>query len=239
MEQALVTVVIPAYEEERFVGEAIESVLAQTYPAVETIVVDDGSGDRSAEVAAGYEGVTVMRQDNRGPAAARNAGVAAGRGELVTFLDADDRMVPERLEIQVGHLRANPGVGCVIGSQELELEDGAELPYWAHGTEKPLLTAESTLEPTDTPNVYATSMLMSRRTFEDSGGFDESIAIGAEDADLVLRLIEAGVEVARLEDVIVRRRVHAASLTQDDAGSRTALVEVFKHRIDRRRAEGG
>jgi glycosyltransferase involved in cell wall biosynthesis len=232
-----VTVVITAFEEEAFIAEAIESVLEQTYCGeVETIVVDNGSSDRSASVAAGYEEVTVLRLgENRGPAGARNAGVTAGRGELVTFLDGDDQMLAERLEIQVGHLSGNPEVGCVVGSQEIAFEEGATAPFWLGGSDERLVKGSWGGEPSDTPGLYATSMLMARRTFEASGGFDEKIAIGADDADLLLRLIESGVEVARLNDVVVRRRVHDSSLTQDAEASKTALLEVFKHRIERQR----
>ena len=237
MPEPSVTVVVTAFEEEAFIAAAIESVLEQTYSGeVEPIVVDNGSSDHSAKVAAGYEEVTVLRlEENRLPAGARNAGVAAGRGELVTFLDGDDQMLAERLEIQVGHLREHPEVGCVVGSQEVAFEEGAAPPFWVGGSGDGLVGENWGGEPSDTPNVYATSMLMSRLTFEASGGFDEKIAIGADDADLLLRLIESGVEVARLNDVIVRRRVHDSSLTQNAGASKTALLEVFKHRIERHR----
>jgi glycosyltransferase involved in cell wall biosynthesis len=218
-----VSVVIPACDAERFVGEAIESCLAQTYPQVETIVVDDGSGDRTAAVASEFEGITLIRQENRGVAAARNAGVAAGTGELVAFLDADDAMLPRRLEVQVGHLLANPEIGYVLAMQETFVEDGAPLPFWARG---------------EAPTIYPMSMVMSRRLFEEMGGFAEELLGGNDDADLLMRLSEADVPFARLPDVLVRRRIHATNLTQDEAQAKTAVFELFKRRIDRHRAGG-
>ena len=89
----LVSVVMPAFDEERFIGEALRSVLAQTYRPVEVIVVDDGSSDRTAGIAAEH-GVRVLRLPRRGPAAARNAGLRAARGDYWVIFDADDLMPP-------------------------------------------------------------------------------------------------------------------------------------------------
>src|ERR1044071_9784434 len=122
-----VSVVIPAYNAERYLGEAIESVLAQTYAPLETIVVDDGSSDGTAAVARSHPGVTLISQENAGPAAARNRGFAASRGELIAFHDADDLMTPDKLAVQVGEMLAKPAIGCVLAEQELLIEAGAEL----------------------------------------------------------------------------------------------------------------
>src|SRR6476469_5199531 len=130
----LVSVVIPAFDAERFLGEAIESVLAQTYAPVETIVVDDGSSDGTVAVASAYAEVTVVEQPNGGPAAARNRGFAASRGELIAFHDSDDAMTPDKLEVQAGLLIDRPEVGCVLAEQELLIEPGAELPFWVEGS---------------------------------------------------------------------------------------------------------
>jgi glycosyltransferase involved in cell wall biosynthesis len=235
MKDLPVSVVIPACNAERFLTEAIESVLAQSYEPVETIVVDDGSDDRTAEIAARYERVKLVRQENRGLPAARNAGVAASSGELLAFNDADDAMLPERLAIQVEHLRANPGVGCVLASQELAMEPDAELPFWAQGTETPLFDRFGDAARSETPDIYTVSMVMSRALFDAVGGFDETMRDANEDVDLLFRLLERGVTIARLPDVVVRRRVHAGSMTQDREASRGAFFELFKRRIDRHR----
>ena len=91
----VVSVVIPCYRQAHFLPDAIESVLAQTYPHFEIIVVDDGSPDDTRAVAGRYPGVRCLRQRNRGLSAARNAGLAASIGTYVVFLDADDRLTPE------------------------------------------------------------------------------------------------------------------------------------------------
>jgi glycosyltransferase involved in cell wall biosynthesis len=236
-ERPLVSVVIPAFNAEAYLGEAIESVLAQTYEPVEPIVVDDGSSDGSAEIAARYSGVTLLRQENRGLSAARNAGVAASSGELLAFNDADDAMLPERLRIQVDHLVGNPEVGCVLASQELVVEPGAELPFWARGSEKPIFAGIDDIDISDTPDIYPVTMLMSRQLFDSVDGFDESMHGGGEDVDILFKLMERDVPIARLKDIVVRRRVHAKSMTQDREASAKAIVQIFKHRIDRRRGQ--
>ena len=109
-----VSAVIPCYNYGRFLGEAIESVLSQTFSAHEIIVVDDGSTDGTPEVARRYgEKIRYHRTENRGVSAARNAGIALAEGDLIAFLDADDRWLPNKLECQVPVFDGTPGVGLV------------------------------------------------------------------------------------------------------------------------------
>jgi glycosyltransferase involved in cell wall biosynthesis len=231
----LVSVVIPAYNSERFLGEAIESVLAQTYATVETIVVDDGSSDGTIEVARAHPGVTVIEQENSGPSAARNRGFAASHGEFIAFHDSDDVMTPDKLAVQVGHMLDNPAVGCVLAEQELIVEEGAELPFWVEGTEVEVVMPPRPPELEDEPMVHPMTMVVRRETFERVGDFDESMR-AAEDFDWMLRATEEGVEIARLSEVLLRRRVHPDSLTQDAAAARAGIFRAFKARIERHRA---
>jgi glycosyltransferase involved in cell wall biosynthesis len=236
MVPAAVSVVIPALNSERFVGEAIESVLAQTTPAAEIIVVDDASDDLTREVAAGYPEVTLVRNEaRRGCAGARNAGYRLATGDLVCFHDADDVMLPSKLEIQVGYLRAHPGTDVVIGSQEVFVEEGAELPFWHRDSPAGVMMPPESAGTRDGTNIHSMSMLLSREAFDRVGLFDERIG-PAEDVDWMLRASEAGLEIARLEQVVVRRRVHPASATQDALAARRAILRAFKARVDRRRA---
>ncbi len=234
-ESPLVSVVIPAFNAERFLSEAIESVLAQTYAPVETIVVDDGSADRTVDVARSFDGVTLVEQENAGPSAARNRGFAACNGAVIAFHDADDVMPIDKLEIQVGRLLAEPETECVLGTQELIVEDGAALPFWAEGSTAPAVLPNRPAELRDEPQVHPMTMVVRRQAFERVGGFDESMRSG-EDLDWMLRAAETGLGIARLHDVVLRRRVHAASITQDAELGRAGLALAFKKRLDRRRA---
>ena len=107
-EGPLVSVVIPCYNQAHFLSEAIESVLSQTCESFEIIVVDDGSTDNTSELASRYQKVRLLRQENRGVSAARNAGLAESEGEYVVFLDADDRLLPEALEVGLECLDDHP-----------------------------------------------------------------------------------------------------------------------------------
>ena len=108
--------VIPAYNAAEFVGRAIKSVLGQTRPADEIIVVDDGSTDDTAEAVREYAGqVRYIRQDNAGASAARNRGIAEAKGEWIAFLDVDDEWLPENLEVQLGLLARNPDLVWTTG----------------------------------------------------------------------------------------------------------------------------
>jgi glycosyltransferase involved in cell wall biosynthesis len=235
MTKPLVSVVIPAYNAERYIGEAIESMLGQTYAPVETIVVDDGSSDATAEIAAGYAGVTVIRQENAGPSVARNRGFKSSSGEIVAFHDSDDAMTPDKLAVQVGHLLDHPGVGCVLAEQEVLVEAGAELPFWIEGSTVPTVMPPRPPDLADEPLVHPMTMVVRRGVFERVGGFDETMR-SAEDFDWMLRAAEEEIEIARLSEVLLRRRVHPDSLTQDAAAARLGLFRAFKARIERHRA---
>lgn len=114
-----ISVVIPAYNAAGTIGRALDSVIAQTHPAREIIVVDDGSTDRTAQVVSEYGGrVEYLYQDNAGPGAARNAGIRAARGEWIAFLDADDEWLPHRLALQVDLLGRHPDLAWVTGRFE-------------------------------------------------------------------------------------------------------------------------
>ena len=99
--QPLVSVIIPVYNREKFLAEAIDSVLAQTYRPIEIIVIDDGSTDKSGEIARSYAETKYIYQDNQGVSVARNIGVDAAQGEFLAFLDSDDMWLHNKLETQI------------------------------------------------------------------------------------------------------------------------------------------
>lgn len=206
----LVSVVIAARDAQRFLLDALLSIAAQTYAPVEVVVVDDGSTDDTAAVATAYAesvaGVTVFSQRNQGPSAARNTGIASTAGEFVTFLDADDEMLPGRIERQLLFLESAPEYDAVIVAQEVVLEAGVTPPPWYRRA----------LEQAD-PYVYLESSMMVRRAALDRvGGFDPDFPV-SEDVDLLWRLAATGGGYARLNEVLVRRRLHGDNLTYQDA----------------------
>jgi glycosyltransferase involved in cell wall biosynthesis len=116
--QPKISVVIPAYNAERYLREALESVLAQHYPALDILVIDDGSADGTAGVAQSVAGVRYVPQKNAGAAAARNHGVRLAEGEWIAFLDADYLRTEEKLSRQSQVLREKPGIDIVLGQAE-------------------------------------------------------------------------------------------------------------------------
>src|SRR5215217_2853327 len=123
----LVSVVIPCYNQAHFLGEAIESALAQSHPNFEVVVVNDGSTDDTAEVAARYPRVRYLRQKNRGLSAARNTGLRHSEGEYVVFLDADDRLLPEALKTGLKCLKAHSECAFASGRYRFIAGDGSFL----------------------------------------------------------------------------------------------------------------
>jgi glycosyltransferase involved in cell wall biosynthesis len=115
----LVSILIPAYNAEEYIGETLESAVAQTYPHREIIVVNDGSRDRTLEIARSFEprGVTVVTQQNQGAAAARNAALKASRGDYIQWLDADDLLGPEKIERQIASVGKNPDPQVLLSSE--------------------------------------------------------------------------------------------------------------------------
>jgi glycosyltransferase involved in cell wall biosynthesis len=221
----LVSVVVPVFNGEQFLGEAIDSVLAQTYEPVQLIVVDDGSTDASAEVAEGYEGVAVVRHErNRGPAVARNRGIEKANGALITFLDADDLMKTERIEKQVAAI--DGGADCVLALEEHLVEPGIEKPKQFTAKRAPI---------SDREDLWVTgSLLATREAIERIGAYDESMPYSA-DTDYVLRAMETGLRVEMLDEKLTIRRFHGGNLTYDFAQIRGAMFQVLRRRIVRRR----
>lgn len=125
----LVSVIIPAYNSETFITKAIDSVLSQSYPHIETIVVDDGSTDHTARVVRSYgDRIKYVYQDNQGHAKARNRGLQESRGEYCAFLDADDCWLPQKVELQVDILERNPDTGITHCNHTKIDEQGRIIP---------------------------------------------------------------------------------------------------------------
>lgn len=218
----LATIIVPVFNGESFLGAALESALAQDVGNVEVIVVDDGSQDGTAGIARSFPRVRYLWQENAGPGAARNAGLAVAQGEFVAFLDADDVIPPDKLSLQIGYLRDHPEVGCVLGKHEW-ISDGAGPP----DLERDALYDEVGGIPLMT--------LVTRRTVLDElGGFDSAFRI-SEDRDLLIRMRERGIHIVVLPQVVLHRRWHDASTTVNRTVP-TLMARSLKAKLDRARA---
>ena len=216
--QPLVSVVIPSYNCGRFLADAIDSVLRQSYPAREIIVVDDGSTDDSRQVLERYgERVRVVAQRNQGVSAARNTGIEHSRGELVAFLDADDMWHPDKLAKQVP-LFGSPTVGLVYCAVQYVDESGRPLGTNFTGRRGRVLREIALLRGTVVLAGGSTAMVR-RECFAKAGGFDREMSTAA-DWDM-WRRIACYWEVDVAREPLMQYRLRPASMHRN--------IRVFEH----------
>jgi glycosyltransferase involved in cell wall biosynthesis len=205
-----VSVIIPSYNQARFVGATVESVLAQTYPDVEVIVVDDGSTDDTQAVLAAYrERIRYIYQENKGLAGARNTGFLASHGDYLLFLDSDDLIYPDKLARHVSFLEAEPDFGLVYSAWQQIDEDGTRVLGEVRPNKQGQLLKELLRR---SFFFFASAAVMRRECLERVGLFDESLR-WSEDADMWLRLARAGYAFGYLDQPLLQYRIHANSMT--------------------------
>ncbi len=213
MPSARITALIPTYNSERYIRAAVDSVLTQTYPAHEVIVVDDGSTDRTQEALASYgDRVRYIRQVNAGPPVARNTGLTQATGDWIALLDSDDLWVPEKLELQIDYLQRHPSCGLVytdmktfddagIIEESVKISRNLTLPS---GHIFPEMFAET---------LFQTSAVLVRKSCIDTvGGFDTDLRMG-DDYELFLR-ISRHYELGYVDKPLVLYRQHATQGTR-------------------------
>jgi glycosyltransferase involved in cell wall biosynthesis len=220
-----ISCVIPVYNGAAHLAEALDSVAAQTVPPDEIIVVDDGSSDGSAAIAADHAlRPRILVTDQCGPGHARNAGVAVSRGALIAFLDADDLWLADKTAKQSALFDAPdaPGLAaCAIDN----FADPATPIEGPDDWRNPLIGCA-------TGSLQLSGAMITRALFDRVGGFDETIRPYGEDNDLLIRIVAAGARIVRMEEALVRRRLHATNLTRHfDNRSRldTGFMLLAKH----------
>jgi hypothetical protein len=221
-----VSIVIPVYNLRDFVAEAIESALAQSLPPgeLEVIVIDDGSTDGSSDIARRYQSrIRYLRQENGGLSAARNTGIRASTAPFLAFLDADDRLHPDKLRAGLEVFDAHPATGLVYSGFHYIDEKGRPLPQrgWSHAEGD--VFAELVLGNLIHPH----QALVRREPVESARGFDERLT-SAEDWDLWLRVSRRGVLWACVDRPLADYRIRPGSMHQNPtrmAENRVAVLE--------------
>lgn len=220
MSTPTVSVIIPAYNAERFLGEALASVRDQSLPASEVLVVDDGSADHTADIARSWGGaVRLLQQEHRGPAAARNLAIIASRAEFLAFLDADDLMTPDRLQLQTTMLLEQPGLDLAFGQQR----------YFSHAAGQPSATPDRL-----SPGMIPSALVCRTSVFARFGLFDPEI----QASEFVVWCAEAlrrGATHAVSPQLVVHRRLHDDNLSHKLRNSTDAYTKQVKLLLDRRR----
>jgi glycosyltransferase involved in cell wall biosynthesis len=219
----LLSTIIPVFNGERFLAQAIESALAQDYSPFEVIVIDDGSTDQSAAIARSFPGIQYLYQANQGVAAAKNAGVRAAMGEFIAFLDCDDTWPVDKLSKQTAFLLEHPDVGCVFGNHTIVVDEGQSWPAWLRTDA--LATEAGRL---------MTTIVVRKELFERVGPFDPSYEVG-EDTDWLARALDAGVRTAKVPDIVLYRLIHDSNLSSRVDLHHEKLKTILRSSVLRKR----
>jgi glycosyltransferase involved in cell wall biosynthesis len=236
MDKPTISCIVPVYNGERFLAEALESILGQTYQNLEVIVVDDGSTDGTESVARQFRRrIRHHRQANAGAPAARDEGIRISTGDMVAFLDADDLWHPEKLDRQWARFDARPELDlCFTHVQhfwEAEMEEQAKR-FQNHRLSQIL------------PSYLTQALLVRRALFHKIGTFDTGLKF-ADAMDWFLRAVHEGIIMELLPEVLWYRRIHRANASMEsDTHQMTtqmqeALLKVTRDSLLRRRAESG
>lgn len=222
----MVSVVVPCHDYARYLPDALASIFAQTGGALEVIVVDDGSTDASAQVAADFDPrVRVIRQPQQGISGARNAGIAAATGDMIAFLDADDIWPPDSLSSRLAVFEADPGTDCVFGQLSQFVCPRADAETRARLACPPGAIAAR----------FPGTMLARRRVFDKVGMFDTSLRLG-EMIEWASRLAPAGIVVMAMNTCVLERRIHGANTVLNTAEGRGNYLRALHAGLRRRRA---
>ncbi|HEX4464390.1 MAG TPA: glycosyltransferase family A protein [Solirubrobacterales bacterium] len=225
MAEPLITAAIPVRDGEAYLAEAIESVLGQSRPCDQVIVVDNGSSDRSAEIAVGFgSAVEVVPEPRPGIGPARNAALRAARGDYLAFLDADDLWEADKTAVQLAAFEAEPRLQLVFGhvrqfvSSDLASEE-------AEGLRVP---------PAPQPGQHIGAMLARRAAIEAIGPWPEDVRV-SDGLTFLLRARELGLAQAMLAETVTLRRVHGANHSIHNRNERSEFARHLKRSLDRRR----
>jgi glycosyltransferase involved in cell wall biosynthesis len=216
--EKFISVIIPTYNRQLMLGKAIDSVLAQTYPYFELIVVDDGSEDNTSELVANYDAdILYIRQPNKGAAAAKNRGIRAARYNMLAFLDSDDRFAADKLHEQIAAMREN--TSCLVShTQETWYRNGRILNQKDRHKKNSGNIFRQSLE---LCAVGMSTVMMHRKIFDRYGPFDEEFPC-CEDYDLWLRVS------SEQEFLLVNK-----PLTLKDGGRDDQLSSIYRMGMDK------
>ena len=231
MKESLISCIVPVFNGERYLRECLDSILGQNYPAMQVIVVNDGSTDQTAEIGRSYGSrVLLLHQANRGSAAAKNHGIRAAEGEYIGFLDADDLWHPEKLRLQVIRLRERPEIDlCFTRFENFWMPDLFE--------EEQHYRNSSLSQP---QGAWSIGTLLTRRsTFDKFGLFDDGLR-GNENMIWFLRAAGQGAVIEVLTDILMRRRFHLRNDTRRGNGHiYDLLMPIVKAWRDYQRQRSG
>jgi glycosyltransferase involved in cell wall biosynthesis len=224
--KATISVILPAYNAGKYIGEALQSILVQTIPVDEIIVVDDGSTDNTKEVVSSFP-VRYLYQTNKGTAAALNAGIEQASGDYLAFLDADDIWMPQRLYLQLQALEKDPALDMVFGlmqqfiSPELPEEEQRKIEV---NTEEVMV------------GIHKSAWLIKREAFMRVGPFAGGFLL-EEFTDWYARSKEKRLHESVIRQVVAKRRIHQSNTSRVHKNIKQDYPRILKAALDRRRQQ--
>ncbi len=223
-----VSIIIAVYNGEKYLEAAIESVLAQTYPHLELLIINDGSTDNTRAIINKYAPfIRSFHQDNQGQPATQNRGIREATGDYISFLDADDLYYPHKIASQVAHLQSTPHLDMVFGHVEQFICPA--LPDQ--------IREKWRCPPGSSPGYLAAAGLFRKATFEKVGFMNEKNPIGLF-IDWYMRATEAGMKHVMLSDTVFRRRIHGNNIGIREQNTRLEYLKIVKAALKRRESCG-
>lgn len=223
MKDPLVSVILPVFNGERTLQRALNSILQQSYRSLEITVVDDGSTDQTAAVAQSNSNIRYVRQQNMGPAAARNCGAQQAAGAMLAFLDADDAWHPSKIKKQVDHLLTHPKLGFVLCQMTTVVEKGASLSS----------PAKASYYQSNPAAVIPSALLVKREVFDQVGFFNPAFK-HTDDSDWFFRARDLKVKHAVLPEVLLTKHIHPHSVSSHTFSVHQELLQQIRASLKRR-----
>jgi len=224
MEDPLVSVVIAAFNGEKYISEAIGSALKQNYEPMEIIVVDDGSTDATNDIVKRFHDVILITQTNQGNAVARNRGIQESRGKYIAFLDQDDYWVPEKISLQVQCLKPHVSAALCLCLQRSILEDKSNLPSWVNK----LAHNQTAYVPS--------AWLVDRKAFEVVGLFDPKFPHGS-DSDWLFRAKDRGIQTFTVPRTLLCKRLHTENLSYHGLDMKSEMLKLVRDSVHRKKGK--
>ncbi len=222
-----ISVIIPVYNNEKYVAEAIQSVLSQTFKPYEVIVINDGSTDRSADIAREFEPqIRFWHQSNIGISATRNKGIESASGDYLAFLDADDLWTPDKLKLQVEFLEKHPETEMILGTVKQFISPELNEEHH-HKLRKELETM---------PGFVPGTLLIRKETFLRVGFFNEKLELG-EFIDWFSRAKDMGIKYAVMDDIVLQRRIHTTNTGIIKKQHLKDYTTLLRAALERKRAQ--
>jgi len=229
MAPPLVSCLVPVYNGANYLAETLSNIVEQTWPALEIVVLDDGSSDDSAEIADSFgDPVRVVRAPHTGLSGARNQALAEAKADFIAYQDADDLWHPEKIARQMAAFDSSPDAGIVrCYAQNFWIDE------IRHEADK--LTEWQIVQPVVGYTMPA--CIVRRRVFDEVGRFNESMPINS-DKEWHIRASDVGIHSVIVEEVLHYRRIHHSNLTRRAAETeRETMIELVRKRLDRSRAD--